>query len=282
MKKGIWTFLQVFAGCVLLAVATNGVLLPHQLVGGGISGVSMLLELLLGWNMSLSYALINIPLFILGYYLLSRRFMKWTIIGFFLFTGLLAATRYVNLPVQSPLAAILLGGVLYGLGNGLIYGAGASTGGTDILAKAVNKKLSFSISSVVMVMNLVIILFSLFYFGLENAVYILTTMFLSTQVTNYVVDGVNHKRMILIISDEKSEEISSEIMKQLIRGVTIIPGVGGYSHKPKNILYCVIGITQVAKLRRIVHEIDPAAFLSVTDTSQVYGNGRGFYRMNDE
>lgn len=282
IKTQILILLKIAAGCLLVSIAIHTLYLPSKLLAGGVSGVVMLFNLLFGANTGFLYFLINIPLFIIGIIFLPRKFMFFTLYGISVFAGALSLTQGLHLNTQSPLTAILLGGAIYGMGNGLVYAAGGSMGGTDIIAKIIQRKYAISMATVGFGMNLIIIGISMYFFGIDISVYTLAAMFVASQVSNFVIDGINHKRMVFIISEDKPEELASGILEELGRGVTILSGEGAYTGKQKKVMYCVIGITQVAQLRSVVKRIDEKAFVTITDTAQVYGQGRGFYSVRDE
>lgn len=281
--KGIAIILfRIILGSFLVAIAMNGLYIPEKLLGGGVNGISMLANILLGVDSGLVYAVINIPLFLLGWKVLPHHFMAYTIVGICALSAFLSLTAGFQIPSDNFLTPILLGGAVYGTGYGLIYGAGGSTGGTDIISKIINRKFSLNISTVGFIMNIIVIGISMYFFGVDISVMTLGAMFISTKVSNYVVDGLNHKRMVFIITDDKSEELSQAIMNELSRGVTVLKGEGAYTGHEKSMIYCVVGITQVAKLKSVVKRVDDKAFVTVTETSQVIGHGKGFYNIYDE
>lgn len=282
VKNILLILIKIICGSFLIAIAINGFYIPQKLLGGGLNGVTMLLNILLGVDTGLAYAVLNVPIFILGFLVLPRRFMAYTIVGLVTFSSALSLTAGFHLTAQNILTPILLGGALYGAGNGMIYSAGASTGGTDIIAKIVNRKFSLNISTVGFLLNLLVISVSMYFFGVDISVMTLAAMFVSTQVSNYVVDGLNHKRMVFIVSDQRNEELATAILDELGRGVTVLKGEGAYTGQEKTMIYTVVGITQVAKLKALVKKIDAKAFVTVTETSQVIGRGKGFYDIYDE
>lgn len=273
---------KLVTGCLLLSVAINGIYIPERLLGGGLNGVSMLMNILFGWDIGTVYIILNVPLFLIGILVLTRRFMLFTLFGIATFSICLYLTSGIQINTQSPLTTILLGGCIYGIGNGFIYSIGSSTGGTDIIGKIINRKFSINIATVGFVMNLIIISISMYFFGVDIAVFTLAAMFVASKMSNFVVDGMNHKRMVIIISGDKSKELATAILKEMGRGVTILKGEGAYTGHIKNVIYCVIGITQVSQLRAIVKNIDKHAFVTVTETAQVFGRGRGFYQIEDD
>ncbi len=282
LKHQAILILRITIGCVLVSLAINLLYIPNKMLGGGISGISMIVKLLFGFDTGLVYLLINLPIIILGFFALPRRFMFFTLYGMVAFSLSLSLTAMFHITTNNILSAILLGGTISGMGNGIVYGAGGCIGGTDIIGKFIQRKYSISISTVVFAFNVVVIGISMYFFGIDISVCTLAAMFISSRVSNFVIDGMNHKRMVFIISDDKQQELAEGILEQLGRGVTILNGEGGYTGMPKKIIYCIIGITQVAQLREVVRSIDESAFVTITETAQVYGNGKGFYNVKDE
>ncbi|MGL6173945.1 MAG: YitT family protein [Cellulosilyticaceae bacterium] len=276
-KTDLKRIIFIMLGTLLSAISTNGILVQNKLLSGGVSGISMLFHFLFGWNISTTILCLNIPLFILGFFFLKKKFLAYSLFGMMMLSFWIEVTKGIVIPTESPISIILVGGFLSGIGNGIIFRGDGSTGGTDIISKIVNKYFSFSMATVNLAMNGVIIFCSLFFFGLDLAVLTIATMFISSKVINFVVDGVNYKRTLFIITDEMHyETIASDIMQELHRGVTVIPATGGYTHHPRFILYTTIGIREVAKVKQIAVSHDPHAFMTVSETAQVIGRGRGF------
>lgn len=284
MNKKLYLIKQIIfliLGTFIMSVAINALLIPHQILSGGITGLAVFLQLAFGINASIAILIFNIPLLILGYIFINKRFVKLSILGMALFSFFLSVTENFTIETNEILTAILLGSVLNGLGSGLILRVNASAGGSDIIGKIVNKYFSFSIGSVIFTLDVIVITLSVSFFGIDLAVYTLANMFIATKVIKYVIEGLNYKRTVFIITNNE-QLISNKIMSELRRGVTIIHGTGAYTKERRDILYCIIGIRQVARLKMLVQNIDPKAFISVTETSSVYGHGRGFLKMIDE
>ncbi|MCT4544130.1 MAG: YitT family protein [Vallitalea sp.] len=282
MKNTVYNikqYISIIVGTFLMALSINGLYIPHKILSGGVTGIAVFLHLLFGLNTSIAILVLNIPLMIIGYFLVNKRFIGLSIFGMISLSVCLALTKNIVFNTNEMLTSILLGSVITGFGSGLIFRFNGSTGGSDIIAKIVNKYFSYSISSVGFAINVIIIGLSCSFFGIDLAVYTLVTMFISSHVMKFVLEGLDHKRTVFIITN-KEKEISNCIMSELHRGVTIIHGTGAYTNEPRHILYCIIGIRQVAKLRSLIRRIDENAFISVTDTSFVYGNGRGFQKNN--
>ncbi|MEG1931102.1 MAG: YitT family protein [Anaerovorax sp.] len=285
MKKitdEVMLLVKMAMGCVLISLAINVLYIPNKLLGGGVNGISMLVHIFTGADTGLVYFICNVPIFIIGFLALPKKFMIYALYGLCVFSAALSLTAGFSINSDSPLSTILLGGTIYGVGMGLVYGAGGCTGGIDIIGKIVYRKYAVSIATVGFAINLVVISISMYFFGVDISVQTLAAMFVASKVCDFVIDGMNHKRMVFIISEDKDEELAAGILEELGRGVTMLQGEGGYTGKKKKVIYCVIGATQVALLREVVKKIDEKAFVTITETAQVYGNGRGFYNMKDD
>lgn len=274
--------LSIIMGTLLIAIATNGILLPNQLLSGGVNGISMLFYLLFDFKVSLLVILINIPIFILGVLFLRKTYLAYSLFGMLMLSFWLEVTDSIYIPTDNTLSILVVAGLLHGLGTGIIFRADGSTGGTDIIAKIINKYFSINMATITLYLNAIIILLSVFFFNIDIAVLTISTIFMSSQVVNFVVDGINRKRTLYIITDaEHFEELSSILLKELHRGVTMIPAIGAYTSATKYILFTTVSVREVAKAKQIVLNIDSKAFMTVTETSQVIGNGRGFIHLDD-
>ncbi len=271
----------IIVGAFCMSVAINALYIPHNILSGGMTGIALLFHILFGVNSSIIIILLNIPLFILGFLFLNKRFIIWSIAGMGFLALFMWLTQGISIESNALLTTILLGGVIYGLGFGLIFRAGASCGGNDIVSKIINKYFSFSIPTINFSLNVIVVALSAFFFGIDEAVKTLTTMYIASVVMQFVMEGINYKRTAFIISDKRCEIVES-INHKLSRGCTIINSTGGYTGNPHDVLYCVIGIHQLAKLKMIVNEIDPHAFMNVMESKAVFGNGRGFIKIEDE
>lgn len=277
LKTDIKRVCFIAFGTLLLALATNGVLVHNKLLSGGVSGISMFLHFLFGWDISILILLLNIPLFIVGFFYLKKHFLWYSLFGMTMLSFWISVTKSVVIPTGNLVSVILVAGVLNGLGNGIIFRGDGSTGGTDIVAKIVNRYFSLSMATVNLSINGIIIAASILFFGIDLSVLTLATMYVSSKVCNFVVDGVNYKRTICIITDEDHyQPLADDIIEELHRGVTVVPAVGAYTKTKKYMLYTTIGIREVAKVRQLAWEHDPRSFMTVSETAQVIGRGRGF------
>jgi len=276
-KEDFKRTLFIILGAFILSLCTNGILVPNHLLSGGVTGIAIFLHFLLSFQISIVVFILNIPLFILALCFLNKNFIFYSVLGILSLTFWLHLTKSMVIPTSEPVSIILIGGVLNGIGNGLIFRANGSTGGLDIIAKVINKYFSFSMGTVTFSINGLILILSILYFGLDLSVLTLAIMFVSSKITNFVVDGLNYKRTLFIITDASHyQAISDHIIHDLHRGVTVIPAVGAYTKNSKYILYTNIGIRQVSAVKNIVIQHDPNAFMTVSETAQVIGKGRGF------
>ena len=281
MNSKVKSVLSIILGTFLMATAINGVLVSNHMLSGGVSGISLFLHFLFDWNLSLLNLTLNIPLFILAIIFLKKRFICFSLLGMMCLSFWLEVTQSFVIPTSSPLTIILISGLLNGIGMGVIFRADASVGGTDIIAKILNKFFSFSMGNVILSINMVIMLTSIFVFGIDISILTAASMFISSQTTNYVVDGLNRRRTVSIItSPDTGQVIAKDIMEIMHRGVTIVPAIGGYTHENKYILYANVNLREVAKLKSIVSAHDIHAFVTVSDVAQVIGNGRGFLPLD--
>lgn len=267
----------IIIGTLLLAIAANSIFLPNRLLSAGLTGISMLLHFLFEWRISLLVLVLNIPLFIIGYFYLDKRFLFYALLGMSSLSFWVEITGGIVIPTTDTLSVILVGGVIHGMGTGILFRGNVSTGGMDIIAKIINQHFSISMATVNFVLNSIILSLSMYYYGLDITIVTIATMFVSSQVANFMVDGLNHKRTLFIISSkEKYKEVSEGLINELGRGVTVMAAKGAYTDEEKYFLYSTISISEVSKAKQIVLKHDSGAFMTISDTCQVIGNGKGF------
>ncbi len=258
----------IAAGCILCAIAINGILVPQHFVTGGITGISIILHKIMPQvGLEWIYLLLNIPLFILAWMAVGRRFFVYSIFGA-LALSLAIATVHIPIKLADPMLNALLAGLILGGGAGLTLRSSGSQGGLDILSVMLLKRFSISIGNTILTVNiLVLVLVSLFY-SIDALLYTLIVLFVSAKMVNVVVAGLSQRKAVFIISGQW-QQISEEILKDIRRGVTIIKGQGGYRREEEHILYSVIPITEIGQLKRLVHALDPDAFVVISDTLEV-------------
>ncbi|MBN2255624.1 MAG: YitT family protein [Deltaproteobacteria bacterium] len=262
------------AGSVMCALGVNGILMPREFVSGGITGAALVVYYLTEMMpVGVLYFLLNIPLFVLGWKFVGRRFFIYSLIGMIIFS---AAIEWIHLsmPVQDNLLGALLAGILIGVGSGIILRSSGSAGGTDILSVILMKKYSIRLGSTILIFNGTILLVAAIFFSLESALYTLIYLYVSSNIVNVVVTGLSQRKAVMIIS-QAWRSISTAIMAEMNRGVTVIPARGGYTGAPGEVLYTVITFRELSVLKRLITRFDPDAFFVVTDTLEVMGRRIG-------
>jgi uncharacterized membrane-anchored protein YitT (DUF2179 family) len=270
----VWHVGLIIVGSALCAVAINGILIPRQFLSGGFTGLALVIYYLLPFlPVGGLYFLFNVPLYILGWKFVGRRFFLYSIAGMFIFS---AAVQWlqVSLPVYDQLLSALLAGIISGVGSGIILRSWGSAGGTDILSVILAKRFSIRLGTTILAFNSVILLVAAVLLSLESALYTLIYLFVASYILNIVVTGFSQRKAVYIISP-RWKEISKGIIEEINRGATIIRGQGVFSGKEHRMVYTVITFRELARLKRLIHRLDPDAFVVVSDTLEVMGHKIG-------
>lgn len=276
IKENLTDFLFIALGCLVQAVGMVVFMVPANLISGGISGLAQVLNHLTGWPIGMMTLIGNIPVLLLGWRYLGRiQFAVRTlaaILLFSVFTDLL----YFIFPNPALTDDLFLntvfGAVIMGLGFGLVYLGGGTSGGSDIIGRILNQRLGFSITYAYMATDTISILLGALVFGWKLGLYAIIVVYISGKAAEVISEGSSSFRQAFIISDAY-DQISEKIMKEMEHGVTILHGAGGYSGKEKEILYCVINRGEVNTLKKLVAESDPNAFVIVGQANEVLGEG---------
>jgi uncharacterized membrane-anchored protein YitT (DUF2179 family) len=274
--RSIRDYLMIIFGGLVQALALRTFLIPAQLVGGGISGIAQLLYYLWGTPVGMITLLANIPLFIIGWrFLGGPRFALRTIlsvVSYTVFTDILVEWTGSAPFTEDILLNSLYGGLLLGLGLGLVYLGRGTSGGTDILGRILNQRLGMSISLAYMITDSFAVLLAGFFFGWEKSLYGLIMIYLSGVAADMISQGTNVIREAMIITDE-TEKVVAAITAELGRGTTIIAAKGGYTMKDRPIVFCVVTAGEVIRLKTIVRDADPDAFMVVGHANEALGEG---------
>ena len=264
----------ITAGILFASIAVNMFLAPHSIVSGGASGVAIIINNITGFPIGITMLLINIPLFIIGAKVLGVGFGIKSLYGTVMFSVLTDLTAGFPHLSENLLMSAIFGGVLFGLGFGIIFLSGATSGGTDILAALGHKAVPYiDVGKWIFIIDIVVISAGAYFFRNTDLVLAgILTLFVSSFLVDYIISGANVAKVAYIIS-EKSEEIADEIMKKLVRGVTGVYTRGMYIKKDRTMLMCVVKRFELQKLQRIVKEKDAAAFVILTQARQVTGEG---------
>lgn len=274
MKHQLFRYLSIMVGTCLSGIAINGFFIPHQLLSGGLSGLCVILYYLFQWDLGYTNIILNIPLFILAYRMMSRDYFISGIFGTLALSFSLRTFTFLNQQalVHDPMLACIAGGVIHGMGLGILYRVGGSTGGSDIIGAIIQKFYSISIGTTGFIINIGLLLMGAFLFGVEPALYTMVAYFVVFKVANAFTDGFDYKKSILVIS-EKNDAIAEAIFQVVGRGVTYLESEGAYTHQHRKMLFVVVKLTQVAKVKELVKSMDPFAFMIIQDANDVFGRG---------
>lgn len=265
----------VTTGAFLTAVSVNWVFVPNQIVTGGLTGIGILLEYALDVPISLTTLVLNVPLFVAGWRMLGgQAFGLKTLYGFTVLAGWIQLTTPLRqIPLtDEPLLACVYGGALLGAGLGIVFRGRATTGGTDLLARLVQKLTGISPGILLLVIDGIIIASAALLFNVERILYALVSLFVTGKTIDFVQEGLARSKVAYIISS-RNHQIKDEILYTLDRGVTQLEAVGGYTGEERRILLCVVDQSEVSNLKELVRSIDPSAFVIVSDAHEVLGEG---------
>lgn len=275
VKSWVRDMLFVTIGAFLIAVAVNWVFVPNQIVTGGVTGIGILLEYAFGIPISLTMLFLNIPLFVAGWkWLGGQSFGFKTLYGFLILSGLIEITtgmRSTPLTHQALLASIY-GGVLLGAGLGIVFRGRATTGGTDLVARLVQKLTGIRPGLLLLLIDGTIIGSAAIMFSVERILYALVSLYVTGKMIDFIQEGLSQSKMAYIISP-CNDQIKEEILHSLDRGVTQLRAIGGYTGEDREILLCVVTQSEVTKLKDLVRTIDPGAFVIVSNAHEVLGEG---------
>lgn len=267
--------LSVIVCTLIVSFSIVYIIKPNLLISGGLTGLSILTSNVTGISLPLLIFILNIPTSVLSFFFLDRDFTFFSTLSILLLS-IFASFYQKILPgfylTKEPILACIFGGLLNGIGMGIAFRNGTSTGGLDIVAAILKKKFNITIGSVLMGINFIIVSSLGYFFSIDKVLFTLILMFINYNVVDKIQLGVGKQKQVLAIS-EKNEEIAREIYKEVHRGATYIKGVTSYKKKDVYILYVVCSSKQLVKIRQIIKEIDPDAFVAVSDTSEILGNG---------
>lgn len=274
LKKHTMRYLQITLGCFIICLGFNLFIIPAHLLTGGISGIALIIYYLTGLPVGAQNLAYNLPIIYLAYRVFGKLYAWDTIVGTALLSVILDLTHFMvawHITSDGMLSAIF-GGVLAGIGFGIIFRSNANTGGLDVVAAVMKKYYSLDVGTAVFVMNFIIVMASAWMFSVNEALYTLVSIYVTAELTNRMAAGLNREKSIMIISPA-AEQICQDIMENVHRGVTYIDGRGGFANERKDILFIVVRLTQVSRVKTIVDHYDRQAFMIVSDTSEVSGKG---------
>lgn len=270
-------YLGITIGCALMGIGIVFFLEPNTIAPGGVTGIGVVIQSLTGIPVDVTNLVINIPLFISGVILLGSAFgMKTAYATVMLSVSIRVFTiiGHGYVLTHDLLLSSIYGGVIMGTGIGLVFRSGGTTGGTDLAGAILNKYFpNLSIPKAMMVLDLMVVVAAgLVVRNIEISLYSVITLYILVQMADFIVDGLNYSKAFYIISNH-SDEIGKQINTELYRGVTALQGRGFYTGSERDVLLCVVNRAQVARLKKLVYEIDEKAFIMVTTVHEVLGEG---------
>ena len=265
-------YIIVALACVVMAFNINYFFVGNKLAEGGVSGLSLIIHYLSNIDVSYLYFALNIPLIILAYIFLGKNFLLKTLFATFVLSVFLKVFASFSEPLDDILLAAIFGGAINGIAIGIVFYAGGSTGGMDIVAKIVNKYTGIPISRILLATDFIVLSIVAVIFGKVIFMYTLISLVISSKMIDIIQVGIYSAKGVTIITT-KEDEIRKRIMEETKRGITLIDAKGGYTQKEIGMLYCVVGQYQLIRVKTIVKEVDPSAFMIVADVHEVIGNG---------
>ena len=270
MKDGkkLIKFFGIIIGSIIVAIAFNLFLIPHNILSSGIGGIAIILGILTPVNTGIINFVLNLPILIVGYIGLGKKMIFNTIVS----VVVLSAALYwipVQAVVTDPLLSSLFGGVLAGAGVGLVFNCNGSTGGFDIIGMLLSRKKDIKLGGFLIFLNSVVLIISGFFFNWDVAL----TSLLSIYVTGKVIDAIHtkHRKVTLMIITNHAEEMKKKLLTTFVRGITLLDGEGAYSNEKKRVLMTVVSHGELPDLKLAISEIDPQAFVNITETVEVLG-----------
>ena len=263
---------QIVLGCALGALAYPLFLVPNHIAPGGLTGLATVLNYLFRWPVGTTSLVMNVPLFIIGYRAMGRVFVIRSQVATVLFSVLI---DLIPLPpmTEQPLLGAVFGGVLLGAGLGLILRGGATTGGTDMVARMIHNRFQhISVGAFLFLIDCCVVLMAGFFIEAEYALYAFVALYAASKLIDVVMVGLTREKACYIISTQH-EQVKREIMEKLDRGVTVLHAEGGYSGQERPVLLCVLSAQELGRLKAIVREADEDAFLFISDAHEVLGEG---------
>lgn len=271
------TLIMTAIGCLVYAIGIDAFIIPHNLVGGGVSGIALMLYYLTNFSPGTLNLILNIPILFAAYRWLGKWAFVITIYGTIISSLFLNHFTYMAdmYLTHNPIIGAIMGGILTGLGSGLIYRYGGNAGGLDPIAQIIRKYWGLQMGSVIFFINCIILVIASFLFSIEAAANTLISIYISAVVTNKIVVGFVQRKAAFIVSTN-ANLICDGIIKELGRGATLLHGEGAFTHQSREVIFVVVNLLQVTKLKSIVNSVDSKAFLFITDASEVIGQGFTF------
>lgn len=264
-------FIFITIGAIMMGTALELFLVPNNIIDGGITGISIVLSKITPVYLGILIFVLNLPFIFFGYRQIGRAFVVSTLYGIAVLSLTTAYLHHFEPFTEEKILAVLFGGLILGLGVGLVIRYGGALDGSEIVAILLSKKVRLPVGQLIMIINIFIFTIAGFVFGADSAMYSIFAFYIASKVMDIVVEGLDESKSVNIISGHY-EEISQAIMERLGRNTTLLYAKGGYSKEDTQMIYTVVTRIEIAKLKAIVQEIDPRAFISIQNTADVMGS----------
>lgn len=273
-KELITRILLVLLGSLINSIAINAFIIPHKLLSGGVSGIAIIIQYLANIPSGYLILLLNVPIFLIGLRAVDKDFALFSLIGTISLSTFLVLTAGIQkyIIINDILLSCIFAGVIGGIGAGIVFRSRGSMGGVDIIAVVLKRKSGINISTISLGINMIVVFVGMILNSIEIGLYTLITMYVSSVVISRVLEGFDRKKLLFIVT-EKEAEVSATIMKELNRGVTYLYGEGAYTGENKKIIYCIVTLNQIMKVKKLVEDLDPTSLISVVDAAEVQGRG---------
>lgn len=273
VKKNTVDFLEITIGSIITAIAINLFLVPYNIAPGGVSGIAIVLHYIFNLPVGAVMLALNIPLFVFGIKQLGGIFGIKTLYGTILLSIIIDLTSWIRFSTTDILLTTIFGGIMMGIGLGIVFRAGGTTGGTDLAAKILHSIFhSLTVGQFMFLVDTLVVILAIATFrSYELGLYAIISLFLSMKIIDFIIEGI-HEKGAFIISNH-AEQIAHKILTDMNRGVTALRGIGMYTKTEKNVLLVVVSRTEIIQLKQIVKDIDPNTFIILTDFKEVLGEG---------
>ena len=271
-REILMAYAQIFIGSVIGAAAYPAFLIPNNIAPGGLTGVATILNYLAGWPVGITALVLNIPLFLIGYRTMGKVFAFRSLVATALFTILIDILPLKPVS-EDPLLGTLFGGVVLGIGLGLILRGGATTGGSDMVARMVHRRFSFiTVGMFLFALDFLVVLAAAIFIGGTQALYAMIDIYVCSRVIVAVMVGFGGNKACFVMTDAW-QKVTGRVLNEIERGCTLLEAKGAYSGTSRPVVMCVMSRQEMTALKRIVQEEDEKAFMFITDAHEALGEG---------
>jgi uncharacterized membrane-anchored protein YitT (DUF2179 family) len=273
MKRTFKDIFYILLGSLIFALGVNYFTIPNHLSEGGILGITIIAHYLFDWSPGVVNFVLNVALLAVGYKFFEKRTFVYTLISIAACSGFLFLTEdFGHRVTEDTFLASIFAGLLVGAGLGLIFRTGGTSGGSTILARLANQLLGWSIGKGMLIIDILVVLGSIFIIGLEKGMYTLLIVFIGAKAIDFIVEGLDEKVAVMIISNAP-EQVLTNITNRMSRGLTVLDGRGGYTGQNREVLYIVINKQEIVQLKSIIKETDEHAYVTVHNVHEMLGHG---------